>query len=203
MARLQYNQEKNLSLKEIHKPVVLMVDMVNGFTKEGALADPAILEIVSQQQKMMDLLSCKNVFICDAHPPKTREFESYPSHCVIGTSQEEVISELLPYVKQVIKKNSTNAFMAPEFQTFLEEQMQWYEDIIIMGCCSDLCILQLALSLQAWANEHNKTNHRIIVCTDGIETYHIENVHDACFWNQVAIDNMKTNGITIVKEIIE
>ena len=38
------------------------------------------------------------IFIADSHPPKTREFNSYPSHCVIGTKDSEVIQELQPYV---------------------------------------------------------------------------------------------------------
>ena len=76
--------------------------MVNGFVKEGALADPAIMSIAEGQKKLMDQLECRNVFVCDTHPPKTREFLSYPQHCMIGTKEAEVIDELKDHIKRII-----------------------------------------------------------------------------------------------------
>lgn len=203
MARLEKNQYETIQANELKNPVVFVVDMINGFVKEGALADPKIMDIVENQKALMDCLGCRNVFVCDSHPPKTREFQSYPPHCVIGTKEAEIISELNPYIKEIIRKNSTNTFMAPGFETFVAEKLHFYNDIIIVGCCTDLCILQFALSLQGWLNEHNKVDQRIIVPVDCVETYHIDQVHDAYFWNDVALQNMAINGIKIVSRIEE
>lgn len=201
MARLHTNLYEPYEAASLVNPVVFVVDMVNGFCKEGALHDKAILDIVDAQKRLMDTLECRNVFVCDNHPPKTREFESFPAHCVIGTSEAEVIEELLPYVKRHIAKNSINTFHAEGFKEFLKEDMHRYNDIIIVGCCTDLCILQFVLTLQSYLNEHNMTDYKIIVPANGVETYHIEGVHDAYMWNHVALENMKAVGVTVVSEI--
>ena len=91
MARLKNNLYKPMNVDELKDPVVFVVDMVNGFVKEGALADPEIMSIAEGQKKLMDQLECRNVFVCDTHPPKTREFLSYPQHCMIGTKEAEVV----------------------------------------------------------------------------------------------------------------
>lgn len=205
MARVDkefYRQFAPLEQAKIKLPIVFVVDMINGFVKEGALHDPAILSCAVAIQSLITDLDCRRIFIADAHPPKTREFQSYPAHCEIGTTESEVISELQPYVEEVIHKNSTNAFTAPDFQSFLAEEMDAYRDIIITGCCSDICIMQFALCWNAWLNEHNKTEHRIIVPLDSVDTYHIDGIHDAVKNNQFALENMKANGILVVSSIV-
>ena len=201
MARLNKNPYESYSIQSLKDPVIFVVDMVNGFCKEGVLHDEAILDVVPAQKELMDACECRNVFVCDNHPPHTREFESYPPHCVIGTSEARVIEELAPYIKRHISKNSTNTFHAPGFREFLETEINWYKDIIIVGCCTDLCILQFVLSLQSYLNEHNMTDHQIIVPVDCVETYHIEGVHDAYMWNEMALENMKINGVKVVSQV--
>lgn len=204
MARVQPTFLQNyptMDAKDLQYPMIFVVDMINGFIKEGALHDETILACVKPIQTLLEDLQVRSVFIADAHPPKTREFCSYPSHCVIGTSQSEVIDELTPYVQYLYKKNSTNTFTAPQFQEFLEEDIYHYDDIIITGCCSDICILQFALSLNAWLNEHNEEKKRIIIPIDCIDTYHIEGVHDAITTNEFSIANMAANGIHVVQHI--
>ncbi len=187
-----------MKISELQKPVVFVVDMINGFTKEGALSDPSILHIVEDIQKLVEI--CKpSVFICDAHDLSCKEFDSFPLHCVKHTSESEVIDELLPYAKIKLYKNSTNAYMSKQVKGFIEEQMHAYEDIVVVGCCSDLCILQFALSLQAYIHEHDIYHQRVIVPINMIETYHIEGVHDAMKWNERASDMMIMNGIHVVE----
>lgn len=204
MARVQQaflDRYPTIHASTLSHPIVFVVDMINGFIKEGALHDEAILDCVKPIQTILQNLMIRSIFIADAHPPKTREFLSYPSHCVIGTSESEVIDELAPYIESLIHKNSTNTFTAPEFQEFLEEDLYLYDDIIITGCCSDICILQFALCLNAWLNEHNEEKKRILIPIDCIDTYHIEGVHDAVMSNEFSIANMAANGIHIVQHI--
>ncbi|MEG0153455.1 MAG: isochorismatase family cysteine hydrolase [Cellulosilyticaceae bacterium] len=185
----------------IHKPILFVVDMIEGFVNVGALHDQAIQSVTPSILKVLEEEDARVIFVADSHPPKTREFNSYPSHCVIGTKESEILPELKKYAYEVMHKNSTNTFTSPDFQTFLTQRIDAYEDIIIMGCCSDICILQFALCLNAWLNEHNETSKRIIIPIDCIETFHIEGVHDAMEHNEYSIKNMESNGITIVTHI--
>ena len=63
--------------------------------------------------------------------------------------------------------------------------------------------MQFALTLNAWLNEHNHTDKRVIVPLDCVDTYHIEGVHDASACNAFAIANMKGNGILVPSSIQE
>lgn len=204
MARVHEVYQKQFSSiheSDLQDPIIFVVDMVNGFVKEGALHDKAILSCVEPIQALLNEHLYPSIFIADAHPPKTREFLSYPSHCVIGTSESEVIDELQPFIEKLFHKNSTNTFTCPQFQEFLKEDIDRYQDIVITGCCSDICILQFALGLNAWLNEHNKVEKRIIIPMNAIETYHIDGIHDAYATNEFSISNMAANGILIVDQI--
>lgn len=192
---------KPLSTKELKDPVIFVVDMIEGFVHEGALHDEAIHAATMHIESLIRDAEQRVIFIADSHPPKTREFISYPSHCVIGTKESEVIQELQPYVQELMRKNSTNTFTCPEFQLFLKERLKNYRDIVITGCCTDICILQFALCLNAWLNEHNKTEQRIIIPLSCVDTYHIEGVHDAVSCNEFSIRNMEANGICIVSKL--
>lgn len=192
---------KPLSTKELKDPVIFVVDMIEGFVHEGALHDEAIHAATMHIESLIRDAEQRVIFIADSHPPKTREFISYPSHCVIGTKESEVIQELQPYVQELMRKNSTNTFTCPDFQLFLKERLKNYRDIVITGCCTDICILQFALCLNAWLNEHNKTEQRIIIPLSCVDTYHIEGVHDAISCNEFSIRNMEANGICIVSKL--
>ncbi|MBB5182267.1 cysteine hydrolase family protein [Catenisphaera adipataccumulans] len=200
MARLKQDTWQPLAIDEIKDPIIFVVDMVNGFVKEGALHDQEIARLIPAQQAVLKTLACRNVFVCDSHPPRTREFESYPPHCMIGTKEAEVVDELQPLIKYVLRKNSTNTFTAPAFEEYLDGGLDAYQDVIIMGCCTDLCILQFALSLQAWLNEHNKSGMRVIVPVDCVDTFDSPE-HSAMFWNDAALQNMAANGICVVSSI--
>lgn len=194
-------QYESMQYEQLKNPIVFVVDMINGFVFEGALHDEAINDITKNIKTVLEESQCRSIFIADAHPPKTREFISYPSHCVIGTKESEVIEELVPYIHELFHKNSTNTFTSPDFQAFLKERIEDYQDIIITGCCSDICILQFALCLNAWLNEHNKEDHRLIIPMDCVETFHIEGVHDAYSTNEFSIANMAANGICVVSQL--
>lgn len=203
MARLENHRYDSISIGELNQPVVFVVDMVKGFVNMGPLHDEAIQNIEKPIQKVLTNLECNNYFVCDSHPPKTREFNSFPGHCQIGSEEAEIVDFLQPFVKHVIKKNSTNAFVAPEFEEFLTSDLKYYRDILVTGCCTDLCVLHFVLSLNTWFNEHNMKEYRIFVIENCTETYDIKDAHDAKFWNDVAFQMMKTNGIQVVSEIKE
>ena len=126
-------QYESIKVSELKKPIVFVVDMIYGFIHEGALHDNAINDITPNIISLIEREAYRNVFVCDAHPPKTREFHAYPQHCVKGRKESEVIEELVPFIHETMYKNSTNAFTSPDFQLFLKKRIQRYQDIIITG----------------------------------------------------------------------
>ena len=87
MARLHETKQcySSLSKSSLQHPILFVIDMINGFVRRGALHDPAIAQAAQPIKDLIELLECRTVFVADSHPPKTREFLSYPAHCVIGS----------------------------------------------------------------------------------------------------------------------
>ena len=54
------------------RELIITIDMINGFVKEGALAAPSIMRVVPRQIELLDkAINDKNtglVFIRDSHP---------------------------------------------------------------------------------------------------------------------------------------
>lgn len=185
------------SLNDLNRPLVFVIDMINGFIKEGNLSDKSIMSIVKDIKRLLDG-SDHAVFVGDAHNLDAREFDAYPIHCIENTYEADVIKELKPYVKEMLCKNSTNTFVATGFQERLDDYLLKYDDFVLVGCCSDICIMQFALTLQTFFNESNMDRKRIIVPINMIETFHIDKVHDQKQMNQIACDLMLANGIHVV-----
>lgn len=207
MAKLKTQIMEPCSLQSLKNPVVLVIDLINGFIHEGALADPGIDDAAENTEKLLKspLLAKVPVwFVCDSHLENAKEFSAFPVHCLKGTSQAEVVDRLKPWVKpdHLIEKNAIGFLSAPDAQKFLDS-LQGNEQVIIVGCCTDLCVLQGALALLSWGNQRNMESLEIIVPADCVETYHIPEVHDAYFWNEVSLNNMAANGIRVVSSLMD
>lgn len=201
MAKVSCNFMENIKkekIQSLQKPLVFVIDMINGFTKEGSLSDQGILDIVDDIKNLLNQTS-PSVFICDGHDLDSKEFISFPIHCIKGTSESEVISELLPYAKTKFYKNSTNAFVADEILAYIEDNIREYQDIVVVGCCTDICILQFALALNTYFNEHNMKQQRVITPINMMETYDIEVIHKAMKYNEMACLIMQLNGIHVIE----
>lgn len=201
----QINNLPPLNLRDLDntKTSLFIIDMINGFVKEGALQSDRSLTIVDEVVKLSNLcdkLKIKKVAFADCHPEESPEFIAYPPHCIKGTREIEVISELQEIGGyQLINKNSTNAYLEPEFQNWLKEN-QNINTFIIVGVCTDICVLQFALSIKAHFNRLNQ-NSRIIVPVNAVNTYDVE-MHHGDFMHLFSLYNMMINNIEIVKKII-
>lgn len=191
--------------------LVIVVDMINGFCKEGALHDKKIMDIVPHIQALLDhTLMEDRMFVVDTHHQNAKEFQSFPIHCIAGSSEADIIDELKPYVNEqmIIRKNSTNATWCMNIQ----ELMKTYENFVVVGCCSDICVMQLALALQTYINEYNDEK-QVIVYQDACATYDIpspENIiepndiltncayHPANLYHQMAMNMMQMAGIKVI-----
>lgn len=185
------------------KPVLIMVDIINGFIREGALHSERIADIISQVEKLLKYFksnSMEVIAFADYHSENSTEFASFPKHCIAGTSESLIVDELKRIGGyQLIPKNSTNGFHAPKFQEFIKEK-QDRDVFIVTGDCTDICVINFCISLKTYFDEHNMKKE-IILPIDCVETYDGDG-HDAELMNIVAIKLMENAGIRVVRSVV-
>ncbi|MDC8915769.1 isochorismatase family protein [Metamycoplasma hyosynoviae] len=171
--------------------LIFVIDMLNGFCYEGNLASPHITNLVS---KIKDYLEANkqhdNIFFCDAHSKDDIEMEQYQYHCLKNTSEAEIVKDLKPYVKTKIEKNTTNSFLVLD-----SEILSKYDEFIITGCCTDICILQFGLNLKTYLNYigHNK---KVIIKSLLVDTFDTPS-HNRDEYNKFALKLLQNAGIII------
>ena len=104
--------------------------------------------------------------------------------------ESEIIDELKPYVKETIQKNSTNTFHVLD-----KKMLEDYDSFVIVGCCSDICVMQFALSLKTYLNQMNM-DKKVCVPLNCIATYDAP-LHSAEEYHKMALNIMAQSGIII------
>lgn len=181
---------------------LFIVDMINGFAREGALKSQRVEELIPEivsLSKKCDELGIQKLAFADCHTDASPEFGAYPKHCMEGTTEAEVVDE----IKEVggfklIEKNSTNGFHEEEFKKWLNENPQ-ITNFVVTGDCTDICVQQFAITLKTWFNMQNK-NYRVIVPINAVDTYDL-GVHNGDLVNIMAFYNMIINGVEVVRDI--
>jgi len=145
------------------------------------------------------------MFFLDTHSDDSKEFCSFPVHCIKGDKEAELIPELMTQDSQgqetyYIEKNSTNGFHAEGFKEWINKYEDEVDNFIITGCVTDICVLQFSLTLKSYFNEKNKEK-RIIVPANMVETYD-GGSHDGNLINLISLYNMHTSGIEVVDGVI-
>lgn len=197
-------QLPQLKLNELQpvRTAFVIIDMINGFTREGALKSsrvegliPAIVEL----SRKCDKHGIVKIAFADNHTDASPEFGAYPVHCMENTYESEVVEEIKEVGGYIlIPKNSTNGVLEERFQDWLGENEN-IDTFIITGGCTDICIQQFAITLKTWFNMHNKKS-RIIVPVNGVETYDL-GLHSGDLVHVMALFNMVTNGIELVASL--
>ena len=194
--------EKIKNLK-VYEKCLIVVDMVNGFVKEGVLHDERISFVIPNQVELIKKYNDEEelvVFIKDTHDEDAVEFKRFGNtkHCVRGTREAELVDELLPYEKKdntiSIEKNSTSFMEAPEFRKLVSEltNVKQYD---IVGCCTDICDFNGSMGLANYCDQWNR-DVDIIVHTDAIATYS-EDIRGE--YVDAAYLLMKQQGIKLVR----
>lgn len=188
-----------------NKKVLIIVDMINGFAKSGALADPKIMDVCDEQVRLVNVFKEeKNPIIAfkDVHDKDSVEFTSFPSHCVRGTEEVELVKPLKVFESDftVIEKNSTSGFVVEEFLEQLKA-MNDIEEVVIVGCCTDICVMNLAIPLKNYFDQQNK---KILVSAvqDACATYDAD-FHDAEEWSNMAYHFMTQAGVNVIAHYAE
>ena len=106
--------------------VVLVLDMVRGFFKEGnpLYCGDKARRIIPNIQKLLEkelAQGSKIFYLCDQHDSDDLEFNMFPPHCVKGSPETEIIPELSKYPGEVIPKTRFSCFLRTSLQDKLDK----------------------------------------------------------------------------------
>jgi nicotinamidase-related amidase len=183
------------------KRLLIVIDMINGFVKEGPLADPHIQTIVPEIVRLVEeFLESGDIVVAfkDAHEKGCMEFKYFPEHCLKGTKESELIDELKVYENRMIvfEKNSTSGFMVPGFIDFLKN-LKMLIEMVTAGCEIDHCVINFDIPAKNYFNENNR-DVNVIVPENAVETYDAP-WHNREEYTDMAFKLMKQSGIQLVK----
>ena len=195
---------KKIKNLEVYKKCLIVVDMVNGFVREGVLHDnnisviiPRQIELIEEKQKENEL----TIFIKDTHEEDAVEFKRFggTKHCVRGTSEAELVDELKEFENCdntiSIEKNSTSYMESPKFRELIGKLVNLNE-IDVVGCCTDICDFNGTMALANYFDQWNR-DVEIRVHKDAVATY-CEDVRKN--YVDAAYLLMEQQGIQLVKK---
>lgn len=96
------------------------------------------------------------------------------------------------------QKNSTSTVYAPNFLGNIDKMIN-LKEIIIIGCCTDICILNLAIPLQNYFDQKDR-EIKITIPKNAVETYEGPN-HKREEYNEMALKFMEQAGIHLVENL--
>ena len=198
------------SKKEVYENIrkaLYMIDMNNGFVNFGNMANPKYNELVNEQLKLINKFRKENQlvnFVLEGHTTDSIEFDSYPSHCVLGTKEAELIPEFIDEQNKentrTYYKNSINGMLNRNLQDDIKNQDNLNE-IVIGGVCADLCVMDFARTFSRYLDEINR-RAKIFVVENTIDTYDSLN-HNREEWMDISKKVMTQAGIIMVPNIEE
>ena len=178
--------------------LLVIVDMVNGFAKEGVLADPKINEVTPNIIKLVKDANSKNIPIVafkDAHSMDDEEFQYYPPHCLDGTQESELVDELKVYEDSfyVIKKDTTDGFITRKF-TGIAKRIE-FDEVEVCGCLTEVCVKNFVMSYIKF-NKLNNRKTKIKVVADACATFDSPN-HNAKEVHNQALKELQAYGVIV------
>lgn len=134
-------------------PALIVVDMQNGFLREGNLASErclrALPRVVEEVESAL-AAGARVIFTADTHEPDDAEFAVFPEHCVRGTREADLVDELTGYLDHelvhLVRKRRYSAL----FETELEGLLHRFavDEVRVCGVCTDICVLHTAADLR-------------------------------------------------------
>ena len=71
------------------------------------------------------------------------------------------------------------------------------KEVVLCGCCTDLCVMNFALPLKTYINEHD-LDIKVTIYKNAVETYDLP-IHNREEYNEIAFKIMNNAGIKLVK----
>ena len=171
--------------------VVLVVDMLRGFMEEG---NPLFIGerargIIPGIKRLLEREmagGARVLFICDNHDPDDLEFEMFPPHCIVGTTEVEVIPELIGFPGDVIPKKRYSGFYGTNLDEKLKELKP--DKLIICGVLTNICVIHTTADAR---NRDYKVEIPVKLVASPDETAH-----------KFALEHMdRVLGATLVQEV--
>lgn len=193
--------ERKLNLNEVEKALYI-IDMNNGFVNFGAMANQKYNDLVPEQIKMINKIRKEKGivnFILEGHKEDSLEFKTYPKHCIIGTSEAELIPELISEKNKIntyiYYKNCINGMLNQNIQKDIKK-LKALKEVIFEGVCADLCVMDFARTYARYLDQINK-NVKMFAVKNAIDTFDSEG-HNRNEWLDIAYKVMNQAGIIIV-----
>lgn len=164
--------------------VLVVVDMQNDFIDGslGTIEAAAILPKVVEKVKQAKVEGTAILFTKDTHGADylaTGEGKKLPvEHCIKPTFGWEINEQLLPYAEEVIEKVTFGSIGLPDM-------VKAYEEIELVGLCTDICVISNALILKA--NFPEKTISVDSACCAGVTPDTHNNALEAMRMCQITI----------------
>jgi nicotinamidase/pyrazinamidase len=124
--------------------VVIVIDMVRGFLQEGhplycgvdaRSIIPCVRQLLQREQEQGSHI----LYLIDMHDLDDEEFQMFPPHCVRGSSECEIVSELAEFPGEIIPKRRFSCFYDTVLQARLDELQP--DKLIVVGVCTDICVM--------------------------------------------------------------
>lgn len=178
--------------------LAIMIDMVNGFCKFGALSSPNVEKLIPKMSTFLDhcielnipILAYQDSHTCD----KAVEFDLYPPHCIRGDKESQIVEELQRKELHIELKNSTNGFLAHNPL----ESYKNVRDFLVIGCVTDICIKDFSVTMCKYLQEQN-IRGRVYVIENLVDTFHIKDIHDRQSEHLLALYQMKSAGVKFLR----
>ena len=201
---------KEIKNLKVYKKVLIVVDMVNGFVREGALADKHIEGTINNQVALIKKYQEEGnlvIFIKDTHTKTSTEHDRFGGalHCIEGTKEAELVDEIKPFEGNdntiTLEKNSTSYIWAENKKdgyNFVDvlNNLENVEEIEVVGCCTDICITNGVLPMMNYFDQKNK-RVQVTLYKDAIDTFEIPGVHDREKYEEAAYMLLKQQGAKV------
>ena len=179
--------------------VLVVIDMVNGFVRIGALHSPLVDKITPNiVEYIKDFKSRGKPIVAfrDCHDENDPEFEVFPPHCIKGTAEAEFISEIAEFEKDmtVFDKCVTDGMAMDDIRKYFTDNL--FDSVTVVGCCTDICIQQFTVGLKKLYNEL-KRDTEIIVPAIAVATFDAPG-HSAEEEHKKALAVMQGAGIKVI-----
>ncbi len=168
------------------RKVIIVIDMLVGFCRRGALASPRLDSITPRVVAHLEgerAAGAELVFLVDTHAPDDPEFAMFPPHCVRGSGEDEIVPELQALAAQghILRKHRFSGFHETGLDALLRELQP--ETVEVAGVCTDICVLHTVAGLR-------DRGYPVVVRRDLVETYDAPG-HDADEANRFALAHIR------------
>ena len=137
------------------RKAIVVVDMQNDFI-DGVLGTAEAQEMLPRMVEKLTAARAEGtalIFTMDTHGADyltTQEGRHLPvEHCIRGTAGWEIASALQPFVREAAAISEKPAFGATE----LPDAFRDYDEIELVGLCTDICVISNTLLLKAFYPE--------------------------------------------------